>query len=127
MSSIPANIYPLSTAGEIAIPLDVARPVGSMRVSAVSTIPISTTLPADLNLCSVCFEEDAYLYTEFPAPTITNNVVAAGVFYCKAGVIADLYLPKDIAFKGVSKDTLGFINVLETWVQMNNTGAYGVS
>ena len=127
MSSIPANIYPLSTAGEIAIPLDVARPVGSMRVNALASGATSASLPDDLNLCSVCFEEDAYLYTELPAPAVSNNVVAAGVFYCKAGVIADLYLPKDIAFKGVSKDTLGFINVLETWVQMNNTGAYGVS
>lgn len=127
MSSTPANIYPLSTAGEIAIPLDVARPVGMIRASAVTTIPVSATLPADLNLCSIYFEEDTFIYTVFPVPTITLHMMANGVFFCKGGIIADLYLPKDIAYKGVSKDSTGFINVLETWVQMNNTGTYGVS
>lgn len=127
MSGVPANIYPLSTAGEIAIPLDVARPVGMIRAAAVTTIPVSTVLPADLNLCSVFFEEDTFLYTVFPVPTITTHAFANGVFFCKGGIISDLYLPKDIAYKGVSKDSNGFINVLETWVQMNNTGTYGVS
>jgi hypothetical protein len=126
MSEVPANIYPLSTAGEIAIPLDVARPVGMIRASPTHTSASSATLPGELNLCSVYFSEDTYLFTA-GVVTPAANTLAAGVFYCKGGMISDLYLPKNIAYKGVSKDSLGYINILETWVQMNNTGTYGVS
>lgn len=127
MTGIPANIYPLSTAGEIAIPLDVARPVGMIRAQAFSTAAVSVVLPADLNLCSVFFEEDTYLYTTFPIAPVTPGLFVSGMCFCKGGIISNMYLPKDIAYKGVAKDNLGYINILETWVQMNNTGTYGVS
>ena len=127
MSEVPANIYPLSTAGEIAIPLDVARPIGVIKATAVTAIAVVVMLPAELNLCSVYFEKDTYLHTNIPAPSVTTNTFIAGPFLCKGGMITDLYLPQQIGYQAVSEATTGFINVLETWVQMNNTGTYGVS
>ena len=127
MSGVPANIYPLSTAGEIAIPLDVARPVGMVQATAVTGISVSTVLPGELNLCSVYFPKDTYLYTVLPPPAFSTNLVIEGMFFCKGGMISNLYLPQNVGYKAVSEDNTGFINVLETWVQMNNTGTYGVS
>lgn len=127
MSNIPANIYPLSTAGEIAIPFDVARPIGVVKATAVTTIAVTVNLPGELNVCSVYFEKDTYLHTVIPAPTITPNLFVNGPILCKGGMIVDLYLPQQVGYQAVSEDTTGFINVLETWVQMNNTGTYGVS
>ena len=127
MSSTPANIYPLSTAGEIAIPLDVARPICMVKAKAFSGASTLITLPAEGNLCSICFESDVIVTLGAVDIAYGENAYSAGVFYCKAGVIMDIYLPAQIRIRGNGADSLGYINVLETWVQMNNTGSYGVS
>jgi len=126
MSNVPSGVYPLSTAQSLAIPYDVASPISSIKAQATNGANTPITLPAEKNLCSVYFEEDVLIFTGTPtAPT--NNVVTPGSYYCKGGVIAELYLPKNLNIRGVAADSPGYINILTPWVQMNNTAAYGVS
>lgn len=126
MSDAPLGVYPLSTAQSLAIPYDVAAPISLVKAYAAGGVPTAITLPASNNLCSVYFEKDVIIFTGIPG-AVTDNVVTPAAYYCKGGVIAELYLPKDINIQGVVTDSAGYINILVPWVQMNNTTAYGVS
>lgn len=126
MSNVPSGVYPLSTAQSLAIPYDVAAPRSMVRAAALSSSDSAIILPEDSNLCSVYFTADTLLFIGTPI-AVTTNVVTPGCYFCKAGVTAELLLPKNITIRGVSEDSQGYINILVPWVQMNNTAQYGVS
>lgn len=126
MPAIPKDVYPLSTARSEAIPYEVGSPLAMFHVNAIMGASTPLALPADANLCSVYFKDDTYIFTGAPVDPVYFNMLAEGAYFCKGGMIAELYLPKDIWVRG-TKDTTGYINILTPWVQMNNTSKYGVS
>lgn len=124
LNATPDNLFPLATAAGVAIPLSVVRPkVHYPILSLVSEVAI--TLPQDINVCECTFEVDTYIYSGiWIAPA--NGVAFQDAYLCKAGMLYDLALPQNIKVRPKSGATNGHINVVETWVQLQNTN-YGAS
>ena len=124
LNATPDNLYPLATAGGIAIPLSVARPKAHYIVSGlVSELILS--LPQEINVCECTFDVDTYVYSgTWVAPS--NGVALQDAYLCKAGILYDLALPQGIKIRPKAGAVNGHINVVETWVQLQNTN-YGAS
>lgn len=125
MSGTPDNLYPLATALGVAIPLDVGKPKGAAKVNATTGSSVSLTLPDALNLVSVCFPSDIFLTAGEYFTPVTNSY-QANAMYLVAGVLYDLLLPKTVTFLAVSKNSVGYVNVIQSWNQLQNSN-YEVS
>lgn len=126
MSSVPVNVYPLATADGLAIPLDVALPKGSVQLDIAASATANIVLPEDTNVCTIYVDQAAELWIIAPT-ALVDNTYSAGCMLLLGQIAYDLVLPKNISIKALTRPVLGAINVLETWVQMQNTGNYEVS
>lgn len=125
LNATPANLYPLSTASGLAIPLDIARPLAYYPLTDVIA-ETAITLPQEINVCEVIFNADVVIYAGTWPGTPTNGSAVQGAYLCIAGLAYDLALPKAIKIRPVSGAVSGHINVVETWVQLQNIN-YGAS
>lgn len=125
LNATPDNLYPLATAGGIAIPLDVARPLAYYPVTNLAA-ELSLTLPQEINVCEVIFNADVVVYSGTWPGTPVNGASVVDAYRCVAGLAYDLALPKNIKIRPVGGAASGHINVVETWVQLQNTN-YGAS
>ena len=120
----PDNLYPLATAAGVAIPLAVARP--KLHIPFIGQVAeVVINLPLDSNICECIFEQDAYIY-EGTWSTPVSGVPMDTVHLCKAGLAYDLALPSSFKVRPRAGALDGHINVVETWVQLQNTN-YGAS
>ena len=125
MSSTPVDVYPLSTAAGVAIPLDVGKPVGAVKITTNVSSPVAISLPGELNLCNVCFNTDTFLTIGSYFGSL-GNTYQAGAMYLVAGVVYDLLLPATTNLLALTKAGTGYINVMQSWAQLQNQN-YGVS
>lgn len=126
VNATPANIYPLSTASGIAIPLDAARPKGNVHINLAKNGVLALTLPDEINLITCYFDNDIDLWTQAPTGLVVNTY-QPGLMSLMAGAAYDLVVPQNIWLVAHHEATIGQLNVLEIWAQLQNTGNYGVS
>lgn len=126
LDATPPDIYPLSTAQGIAIPLDTARPKGNVHVNLAKDATLALTLPDELNIITCYFDQDIDLFIVAPT-AIVENVYKPGLMSLVGGIAYDLAVPKNIWLVAHHRATIGQVNVLERWIQLQNTGNYEVS
>lgn len=117
---VPDDVYPSSTAAGLAIPLDVARPVGFYRFFESSAVE----LPEDINLVSFFSSVNC---TVGVAGAVEVNGYMPESFYALANVNYELILPKSIQVlleAEEDEDKVVIINLLQKWQQMDNLGKY---
>ncbi len=124
LNATPDNLFPLSTAAGVAIPLSVARP--KLHIPIISLAgELAVTLPLEVNICECIFNVDTYVY-EGTWSTPVNGVAKPETYLCIAGLAYDLALPATFKVRPKAGAVSGHINVVETWVQLQNTN-YGAS
>lgn len=124
----PPDIYPLATAKGESIPLAVARPKGNVHVNLPKDAVLPLVLPDELNLVTCFFDKDIDLWIVDPAgATLVDNTYQTGLMALVGGVAYDLALPKVIWLAAHHHATIGQVNILERWIQLQNSGNYEVS
>lgn len=120
---VPEDLYPLATEGGVAIPLAVARPIGSYRLTLEAGVNKSITLGADYNIISIYSDKDGLL--KLSTSTISGDLITDS-FRFLAEVQYDLVVDKTITLLCTEAAVIT-INVLRPWAQLGNHGRYSAS
>lgn len=112
------NRYPLSTPDGKAIPLDIVKPLGILR------LPF-TNLSYNSQLISSIYQDkiftaystvDCYLNFSAPSPAVVDNVVAADMLFVPAGVLVAFVTNSTLlAVIGITSSGILHVQIVDTW------------
>lgn len=113
-----ANRYPLSTPDGKAIPLDLIKPLGVLRLSFTAAAHNSQTLPSAYQdkIFTAYSTEDCYLDFKATPAAVIDDVVSTDTLFIPAGVlIAFISNSLYIAARGSTASGIVQIQIIDIW------------
>lgn len=113
-----SNRYPLSTPDGKAIPLDLIKPMGVLRLPFTATSYNAQSIGSIYQdkLFTAYSTEDCYLSFAASPGAVADNVVTANILFVPAGVmIAFITNSLYLAARGVSASGIVHIQIVDTW------------
>lgn len=113
-----ANRYPLSTPDGKAIPLDLIKPMGVLRLPFTASAYNAQSINAIYQdkIFTAYSTEDCYLSFAASPGAIADNTVTANILFVPAGVmIAFITNSLYLAAKGVSVSGSVHVQIVDTW------------
>lgn len=117
---VPEDVFPLSSEAGQAIPLSIARPIGTIKIDLGASVDRAISLPAVANVVSLYCTKDTLI--KLPGSVVSGDVTTKA-FWALANVFYDLYLPASIVANSPEGGII-IINALQRWAQIKNPGAY---
>lgn len=106
MSSVPVGVYPLATAKGEAIPLAVAAPKATARITLVALAARTISLPAAQNICSVVVTSATLLRLGTSTAPLADNTLELGAKQLLPCIAYDLVLPSQVTFISMGDDSV---------------------
>lgn len=119
---VPADVFPLSSEAGQAIPLSVARPIGTIKIDLALGADRTINLQDAANLVSLYCTKDTLI--KLPGSTVVGDTITKA-FWALANVFYDLYLPASIVANSPEGGII-IINTIQRWAQIKNPGSYQV-